>query len=129
LAETNPQVDAELGSALAAWCKDVFPGETFQGRQVQLAPSQRAIFYSDGADDTLSAGGPSAGQDGEALARTLLPIRHLPVEQVRKDVIDWCIEAMVPFGRPGAPPLCLACAWRHANWDWARGRLTQSRNA
>ena len=60
----------------------VFPGETFQGRQVQLAPGQRVIFYSDGAEDTLSPGGPSGTQDGEALARTLQPIRHLPVEQM-----------------------------------------------
>lgn len=57
----------------------VFPGETFQGREVALSHGQRLVIFSDGAEEAL---GGVSGQDGSALAGACRDLLHLPPREM-----------------------------------------------
>ena len=57
----------------------VFPGETFQGREIALSPGQRLVIFSDGAEEAV---GGVSGQDGSALAAACENLLDLPPREM-----------------------------------------------
>ena len=56
----------------------IFPQERFEPRQVVLAPGDRLVVYSDGAEDLLH---PPAHAEGNPLLDELQRLRSLPADE------------------------------------------------
>ena len=64
----------------------VNPGQDFASSRYQLAPGDRVVLFTDGAEDSLRPGGP--GGEPEDFGRLIAPWARLPREQMLLQLVD-----------------------------------------